>query len=313
MISIREIIQAEERIAPFIHKTPVLTSSRIDEICGCKILFKCENFQRTGSFKFRGALNAVSLLSSDIRTKGVITHSSGNFAQALALSAKLFNIPTYIVMPENASGVKINAVKGYGGEIYFCEAKLESREITCNKLIVATGAEFIHPYNDDQIIAGQGTCAFELLKGLKKQTDIIISPVGGGGLLSGTAISTKSLSSKTVVYGAEPKNADDAHRSFRSGHIIPQTNPNTIADGLLTSLGDKTFEIINTYVDDILLCSEEQIKSAMRLIYENLKIVVEPSGAVSLAVILNNPDKFLNKSIAIIISGGNIDISQFVW
>jgi threonine dehydratase len=313
MITIKDIIKASERISHFAHQTPILRSSRINKICGCNIFFKCENLQRTGSFKFRGAVNAVGMLSPEKFEKGVITHSSGNFAQALALSAKLFNIPAYIVMPENASKVKIDAVKEYGGKISFCTSNLVSRETKCNELILETGAEFIHPYNDYRIIAGQGTCAYEFLKQSNEYTDIIIAPVGGGGLLSGTAVATKSILNRIKVIGAEPEKADDAYRSFRSGYIIPQTNPQTIADGLLTSLGDKTFEIIRKYVDDIALCTEAQIVFAMQLIFENLKLVVEPSGAVPLAAIINNPKLFDNKNVGVVLSGGNVDITQFKW
>lgn len=313
MITISEIIQAADKILPYVIKTPVLTSTRINKMCGCNIFFKCENMQKAGAFKFRGALNAVSSLSEDALKYGVVTHSSGNHAQALSLAAKLFGTKSYIVMPENAPKVKINAVKEYGGNIVFCVPTLEARETSSAKVIEKTGAEFIHPYNDYRIITGQATCAYEFLNQLGKEPDIIIAPVGGGGLLSGTALSAKEISSKIKVFGAEPDMADDAFRSFRAGYIIPQTNPRTIADGLLTSLGDKTFEIIKEKVDDIILCGEDNIYTAMRMIYENLKIVVEPSGAVGLAAIINNPDMFYGKNTGVIVSGGNIDISEFIW
>lgn len=314
MITINDIQKAAERIAGYAHKTPVMTSQRINRICECNIVFKCENFQRVGAFKFRGALNAVKSLLEKKSLSGVVTHSSGNHAQALALAAKLHNIPAWIVMPNNAPLVKIDAVKEYGAEIVFCEPTLEARETTCAQVIKATGAEFIHPYDNDLIIAGQGTCAMEIIEdSMITEPGIIVAPVGGGGLLSGTAMAATSLSPKTRIYGAEPQMADDAHRSFVAGHIIPQTNPKTIADGLLTSLGERNFEIINNYVDDILLCSEENIYSAMKLIYENLKIVVEPSGAVGLATVLSNPERFRKSDTAIIISGGNIDITKFEW
>ncbi len=313
MITINKIIEAADKILPYAIKTPVLTSTRINKICGCNIFFKCENMQKTGAFKFRGALNAVSSLSGDVLKYGVVTHSSGNHAQALSLAAKLFGTTAYIVMPENAPKVKINAVKEYGGNIVFCVPILEARETSSAKVIDETGAEFIHPYNDYRIITGQATCAYEFLNQLGKEPDMIVAPVGGGGLLSGTALSAKELSPKIKVFGAEPDMADDAFRSFKAGYIIPQTNPLTIADGLLTSLGDKTFEIIKEKVDDIILCGEDNIYSAMRMIYENLKIVVEPSGAVGLAAIINNPDIFYGKNAGVIISGGNIDISEFIW
>jgi len=313
MITIKEVKLAADRISEYAHRTPVFSSTRINSMCGCRISFKCENLQRVGAFKFRGALNAISSMPTEMLCKGVVTHSSGNHAQALALAAKIFNVDAYIVMPENAPTVKINAVREYGGKIIFCIPTLEARETATEKVISETGSAFVHPYNDDRIIAGQATCALEFLNQLVDAPDIVVAPVGGGGLLSGTAISTKSFSSDIKVYGAEPEMADDAYRSFKSGEIIPQTNPQTIADGLLTSLGDKTFEIIKSNVDDILLCSEDHIKQAMRLIFENLKMVVEPSGAVSLAVVLANLDKFRNKNVGLIISGGNIDISEFKW
>ncbi len=313
MIELQDIVDAAERISKHAHITPVLSSTRINKLCGCNIFFKCENMQRVGAFKFRGALNAVSSLPLEVLSKGVVTHSSGNHAQALSLAAKIFKIPAYIVMPENAPKVKINAVREYGGNIIFCIPTLEARESSSAKVIEETGAKFIHPYDDYRIIAGQATCAYEFLNQLEKEPDVIIAPVGGGGLLSGTAISVKSLLPRTKVYGAEPKMADDAFRSFEAGYIIPQTNPQTIADGLLTSLGEKTFEIIKDKVDKILLCSEDQILFAMRLMFENLKTVVEPSGAVGLATILDNPHMFAGKDVGVIISGGNIDVAEFKW
>jgi threonine dehydratase len=314
MVTITDIENAANRIFGLAHNTPVLSSQRISKICGCKTEFKCENFQRVGAFKFRGALNAVKYLIETKDISSVVTHSSGNHAQALALAAKLHNLKAWIVMPENAPLVKINAVKEYGAEIVFCEPTLEAREINCAKVIADTGAEFIHPYDNDLIIAGQGTCAMEIFRNSNSgEPEIVVAPVGGGGLLAGTAISTAFLSPKSRVYGAEPSMADDAHRSFLAGQIIPQTNPKTIADGLLTSLGVRNFEIIKSHVSDILMCSEENIYTAMKLIYENLKIVVEPSGAVGLAAVLSNPHRFKDSHTCIIISGGNIDITNFIW
>lgn len=313
MVTINEVEQAYERIAKHIHKTPIFSSRRINEILGCEITFKCENFQKVGAFKFRGAINAVSLLSDDERSKGVVTHSSGNHAQALSLAAKLFNIPAYIVMPENAPQVKIDAVKEYGGQITFCKPILVEREKSANALINKYKATFIHPYDNDNIIAGQGTCALEVLSQIELEPDIIMAPVGGGGLLSGTAISTKAKTIKTKVFAAEPKMADDAYRSFKANKLIPQNNPQTIADGLLTSLSDRTFEIIEKYVDDVVLCNEKSIFNAMLLIYENLKIVVEPSAAVPLACVLDNKELFSGKRIVLILSGGNVDIKTFKW
>lgn len=313
MITINDIQLAADRIAGHAHITPVMTSQRINKICGCDIAFKCENFQRVGAFKFRGALNAVKYLLETKTLSGVVTHSSGNHAQALSLAASLYKIPAWIVMPENAPIIKINAVKGYGGNIIFCPPSLEEREKSADKIIIDKGAEFIHPYDDDCIIAGQGTCALELLSQIDFCPDIVMSPVGGGGLLAGTAVSIKSIAQNSLVFAAEPEMADDAFRSFKAGYIIPQTNPRTIADGLLTSLGERNFEIIKDKVDDVFLCSENNIYQAMKLIAENLKIITEPSGAVGLATVLSNISKFKNSRTAIIISGGNLDISKFEW
>jgi len=313
MVVINDIEQAALKINKYIHRTPVLTSSRLNNMFGCKMYFKCENFQRVGAFKFRGAINAVGNLDKQKLSKGVVTHSSGNHAQALALAAKIFKVPAYIVMPDNAPIVKIDAVRQYGGQITFCEPILEARESAAKMLIERHGATFIHPYDNYDIIAGQGTCGKELLEQIDVEPDIVMTPVGGGGLLSGTAISVKALTKATLVYAAEPIMADDAYRSFNAGKIIPQTNPRTIADGLLTSLGEKTFPIIKSKVDKVLLCKEDSIFKAMRLIFENLKIVVEPSAAVSLACVIDNPDEFKDKIVALVLSGGNIDLTSFVW
>jgi threonine dehydratase len=313
MVGINDIEQAALKINQYIHRTPLLTSSRLNNMFGCKMHFKCENFQRVGAFKFRGAINAVGNLDKQKLSKGVVTHSSGNHAQALALAAKIFKVPAYIVMPDNAPTVKIDAVRQYGGQITFCEPILEARELTAKMLIEKYGATFIHPYDNYDIIAGQGTCAKELLEQIDNEPDIVMTPVGGGGLLSGTAISVKALTRATLVYAAEPIMADDAYRSFNAGKIIPQTNPRTIADGLLTSLGEKTFPIIKSKVDKVLLCKEDSIFKAMRLIFENLKIVVEPSAAVSLACVIDNPDEFKDKIVALVLSGGNVDLTSFVW
>jgi len=279
----------------------------------CSMFFKCENFQKVGAFKFRGALNAISNLSDKAKANGVVTHSSGNHAQALSLAAYIFDIPAYIVMPNNAPDVKVNAVKEYGGKISFCKPILEARESTAKQLLEKYNATFIHPYDNDFIIAGQGTCGKEFIEQLNLEPDILMAPIGGGGLLSGTVISVKALTKNTKVFGAEPEMADDAFRSFKAGKIIPQINPQTIADGLLTSVGERNFKILNKHLDKILLCSEKSILVAMKLIFENLKIVVEPSAAVSLACIIDNPDEFKNKTVGLILSGGNLDISKFNW
>ncbi len=313
MINIKDINLAAERIKGYAHITPILSSIRLNRMFGCNLYFKCENFQKVGAFKFRGALNAVSLLSDEERQKGVVTHSSGNHAQALSLAASIFGIPAYIVMPDNAPKVKVDAVKEYGGKITFCKPVLEARESAANKIIKDLGARFIHPYDNYNIIAGQGTCGREFIEQLDLEPDIVMAPIGGGGLLSGTAISVKTLTKNTKVFGAEPEMADDAYRSFKAGKIIPQTNPQTIADGLLTSVGERNFEILLKNLDKILLCSEKSILTATKLIFENLKIVVEPSAAVSLACVIDNSQIFHNKTVGLVLSGGNIDIKNFRW
>ncbi|RLD68655.1 MAG: threonine/serine dehydratase [Bacteroidetes bacterium] len=304
-----DIKKAHERIRPFIHKTPVLTSSGIDAIIGASVYFKCENFQKVGAFKFRGATNAVLLLDDRIKKLGVATHSSGNHAAALALAAKNMGIKAYVVMPETAPLIKKKAVKSYGAEITFCAPTLAARESTLNEVIEKTGATFIHPYNNKDIICGQGTAALELLDEYS-DLDIIMAPVGGGGLLSGTAIAAKELNPNIKVIAAEPQNADDAYRSFKSGYLIPSENPNTIADGLLTSLCNLTFKIISEKVDEIVTVSENGIIEAMRLIWERMKIIVEPSSAVPLAAVLENKQLFFGKKIGIILSGGNVDLNK---
>ena len=308
---LRDIKATHERISRYVNRTPVLTCASLDRMVGARLFFKCENFQKTGAFKFRGACNAVFLLSDKEASRGVVTHSSGNFAAALALAARERGITARIVMPSNAPAVKIAAVKGYGGIITFCEPTLKSRETTAEKVIQETGATFVHPYNDYRIIAGQGTAALELMEEIP-DIDFLLAPVGGGGLLSGTAIAAKGLNPKIKVIGCEPKNADDAHRSMKAGRIIPSENPNTIADGLRTSLGDKTFPIIRDLVDEILLATEEEIITAMRHIFERMKIVVEPSAAVPVAVLLSHQLNVKNNRVGVIISGGNVDFSRFL-
>ena len=304
-----DITLAAGRIKGYIHKTPVLSSKTINQILETDIFFKCENFQKVGAFKFRGAINAVLSLPQDVLEKGVCTHSSGNHAQALSLAAKMANTPAYIVMPENAPRVKVNAVKGYGAEIIFCEPSLQAREKTLEKVQQRTGSVFIHPYDNSSVIAGQGTAAKELLEKITG-LDIIMAPVGGGGLMSGTCISARHINPRIRIYGAEPGNANDAQQSFRQKRFIPSVNPDTLADGLLTSLSEKTFRILSEHLDDILTCSEESIIAAMRLIFERMKIIAEPSGAVPLACIIDNPDIFRGKRTGIIISGGNLDLSS---
>lgn len=305
----QEIIAAAARINDLIHKTPVLTSSSIDRMAGCELYFKCENFQKVGAFKYRGASNAISLLSKSELAHGVATHSSGNHAQALALAAKMKGTKAYVVMPNNAPKSKKEAVLGYGAEIIECEPTLQARESTLEEIVKKTSAYFVHPYNDERIIAGQATCAMELLD-VCKHPDYILAPVGGGGLLSGTALSAFYFSPVTKVIGAEPAGADDAFRSFTQNKIIPSVHPKTIADGLLTSLGDKTFPIIKKHVEAIMTVSDEQIIEAMKMIWQRMKIIVEPSAAVPLAVVLANKTYFAGKGIGIILSGGNIDFDK---
>lgn len=305
----KQIQQAYERINSIIHRTPVLTCNSINQVVQADLFFKCENFQKTGSFKFRGATNTVACLSKEEALRGVVTHSSGNHAAALALSAKMKNIPAYIVMPSSAPKIKVEAVKGYGGIVTFCKPNLKSREETAQKIIEEKQAHLVHPYNNYNIIAGQGTATLELLEEVD-DLDVILAPVGGGGLLSGTAVTAKSNNKKIQVIGCEPENADDAYRSKKAGYIIPSENPDTIADGLLTSLGTKTFPIIRDLVDDIVLVSEFEIVRAMRLMYERMKIVVEPSSAVVLGALLSKTVKITNKKVGVIVSGGNINIDS---
>jgi threonine dehydratase len=306
------IIKAHERIKKYIHRTPVLSCQNINNHLKADIYFKCENFQKVGAFKARGATNAVMSLSDELVINGVCTHSSGNHAQALARAAKLRNIKAYIVMPNTAPKVKIAAVKQYGGEITFCEPTLEAREATIKKIIAQTSATEIHPYNNLEIIAGQATAAMEFIEE-HSDLDIIMAPVGGGGLLSGTSLSAKYFSPNLKVIAAEPDNADDAFQSFYKKELIPSVNPHTIADGLLTSLGSITYPIILKNVDQIVTASESAIIEAMKLIWERMKIIIEPSSAVPLATIIENKFDYQNKKIGIILSGGNVDLSKLPW
>ncbi len=303
-------IEAAHRIvARFAHRTPVLTSSSINKITGGNLFFKCENFQKVGAFKFRGACNAVFSLTEEEAKRGVATHSSGNHAAALALAARMRGIAAHIVMPENSPEIKKKAVAGYGAKITYCESTLAARESTLAKIVAETGATEIHPYNNFNVIAGQGTAAKELIEDFG-EFDIIIAPVGGGGLLSGTALSVKHLLPGCKVIAAEPAGADDAFRSFHAGKIIPSVNPKTIADGLLTSLGERNFAIISEKVDYIVKVSEEKIVEAMRMIWERMKIIIEPSSAVPLAAILEGKVNVQNKKTGIILSGGNLDLGK---
>lgn len=285
-------------------------SRQLNELTGAKIYFKCENMQKVGAFKMRGAANAVFALKPEERQKGVATHSSGNHAQALALAARLAGIKAYIVMPRTAPKVKVAAVEGYGAEIIFCEPNLQARESTLQEVVARTGATFVHPYNDERVIVGQATAAKELFEQVKSPLDIVLTPVGGGGLLSGTVLSARCFSPATKVWGGEPEGADDAYRSLKEGILIPQTGPNTLADGLLTSLGDKTFAIISKGVEQIITVTDEEIIEAMRFLWERMKLVVEPSGAVPLAAALKERVVLEGKQVGIIISGGNVDLGK---
>jgi len=303
------LIDCHKRIKPFIHNTPVLTSRLINEVAGADLYFKCENFQRMGAFKMRGAANAIMQLTDEQKQNGVVTHSSGNFAQALSLSAQSLGVKAYIVMPNSAPKVKKEAVKGYGGILIECESTLEARERESDRIVKEHGATFIHPSNDDHVIMGQGTACKELLE-LRPNLDYVVTPVGGGGLIAGTALSAYYFGNNCKTIGGEPFEVDDAYRSLQSGKIETNTTTNTIADGLKTQLGDRNFPIIQRHVDEIVRVTEDEIISAMRLIWERLKIVCEPSSAVALAAVLKKKDKLANKKVGIIISGGNVDLSH---
>jgi len=304
-----EIEEAHKRIRPYAHRTPVLISTYFNEKTGASIYFKCENFQKIGAFKFRGAYNAISKLSKREGQRGIVTHSSGNHAQAVALASRMNGYNATIVMPENAPKVKVNAVRGYGAAIIFCENTTEARENAAQQVIDETGATFIHPFNHPDVIAGQGTAAKELLEE-KPDLDMIMAPVGGGGLISGTAIWSKHFNEDIKVIGSEPKWADDAYRSFKSGEIEPVLRTDTVADGLRTSLGELTFQAIQNHVDEILTVSEDNIVRTMRDIWERMKIIIEPSCAVPVAAILENDIDLKNKKIGIILTGGNVDLDN---
>jgi threonine dehydratase len=310
--TIRDIREAAERVRPFIHRTPVLTCRSLNRMYGAELFFKCENLQKVGAFKIRGATNAVFSLGEEEASRGVATHSSGNHAAALAQAAAWKGIRAFVVMPENAPEVKKRAVAGYGAEILFCKPTLQAREDALGQVLESTGAAFIHPYNDSRVIAGQGTAALELCEEVPN-LEVVMTPVGGGGLLSGTAIAVGAVSPGTRVLAGEPQGADDAFRSVRDGRIVPSVHPKTIADGLLTSLGDLTFPIIAKRVGAVFTVSEEAIIQAMRDIWERMKIVVEPSAAVPLAALVTPRIELAGKRIGIILSGGNVDLERLAW
>lgn len=303
------LIEAHNRIKPFIHKTPVLSSSLINDMVGADIVFKCENFQKMGAFKMRGAANAILCLSEKERQRGVVTHSSGNFAQAVSLAAQKLDVKAYIVMPENAPKVKKYGVKTYEGEIIECESTPQAREATANKIKEEKGASFLHPSNQDEVIFGNSTAAMELLEECPN-LDVILTPVGGGGLIAGTALAVNYFSKNCKVIGGEPMEADDAYRSLISGKIETNDSFNTVADGLRTHLGDRNFPIIQKLVEKIIRVEEDEIINAMRIIWERMKIIVEPSCAVPFAAVLKNKEEFKNKKIGIILSGGNVDVEK---
>jgi len=310
--TLSDIREAAQRIKPYVKTTPVLTCAGLDRIIGARLFFKCENFQKVGAFKFRGATSAVFSMPEEEVVKGVATHSSGNHGAALALAARNRGVKAFVVMPKTSLKAKRAAVAGYGAEITFCEPTLKSRETTLARVIEETGAVFIHPYNDYRIIAGQGTAALELLEEIA-DLDVVMAPIGGGGLMSGTALTVSELSPKAKIIGAEPEGADDAYRSIQEGRIVPSVNPRTICDGLLTSLGDKTFPIIRERVEQIITVSDEAIVSAMRHIWERMKIVIEPSAAVPFGALLESKIDLKGKRIGIIISGGNVDLERLPW
>jgi threonine dehydratase len=301
---------AAVRIAPYIHNTPIMTCGSINALSGLDLYFKCENFQKIGAFKIRGGMNASLQLTRAQLEKGVATHSSGNHAQALAFAAKMLGIKAYIVMPESSPQVKVNAVKGYGAEVTICASNQAARESTLQAIVDQTGATFIHPYDNDEVITGQATCVKEIIEAIP-DVDIVVTPVGGGGLLSGTCLGAHYFKPGLKVYAGEPEGAADAVLSIQSGKVEKAPFVNTIADGLLTTLSERTLEIIKAHVADILLVSEDEIKAALRLVYERMKIIIEPSCAVPLAAVLKNADLFKGKKVGIILTGGNVDLSKF--
>ena len=307
-----DVLVAHERIKPYIHETPVLTSRFLNELTGAELFFKCENFQKAGAFKVRGACNAVFGLDQATAAIGVATHSSGNHALSLSYAAGQRGIPVTVVMPRTAPQAKKDAVRGYGGTIVECEPSTSSREAVFADVVAASGAEFVHPYNDPRVIAGQGTCSKELV-GQVNNLDAVVAPIGGGGMISGTCLTLSNIAPEVKIYAAEPLNADDAARSFRAGHIIADDAPETVADGLKVPLKDLTWHFVSNHVTDILTATEEEIVDAMKLIWKRMKLVMEPSSAVPLATILKNPEVFRGKRVGIIITGGNVDLDKLPW
>ena len=312
MVTLKDIEAAHERIRPLIHRTPVLTNNSLNELSGAELYFKCDNFQKAGSFKIRGATNTVEQLTIEELDRGVATTSSGNHGAALSMAVTRRGGKTKVVMPNNTPKIIVNNVERNGGEVVWCEPEQESRESVLKELIEETGAVVVHPYNDERIMAGQGTSAKELLED-HPELDIIVSPVSGGGLLSGTLLSSKALKADIQVFGAEPAEADDAYRSLKLGKIVPNETINTICDGLRAQIGGLTFPVISDLVDDIITVTEEEIIDSMRMIWERLKMIVEPSSSITLGAVLKNKDKFNGKKVGLIISGGNVDLDHLPW
>ena len=312
--NLESVRQAQARIAPYAHRTPVMTSSTLNQRSGRELFFKCENLQKVGAFKFRGACNAVLRLPAEVAARGVVTHSSGNHAQALALAASIRGIEAHVIMPDNAPGVKRRAVEGYGARIYACQPTLQARQALATEVIEQTGATLIPPYDHPDIIAGQGTIALELTEQVER-LDAIIAPVGGGGMIGGISIAAQRVDPRIRVIAAEPAGADDAARSKAAGRLIPQVNPNTIADGLLTSLGELTWPIIRDQVEHVITVTDEQIIAAMRLVWERMKIIIEPSAAVAVAAVLGEEFRSLEgiARVGVVLSGGNVDLDRPSW
>ncbi|MGC9369641.1 MAG: beta-hydroxyaspartate dehydratase BhcB [Paracoccaceae bacterium] len=310
--TLADMLIAHERIKPYIHRTPVLTSTYLNELTGAELFFKCENFQKAGAFKVRGASNAVFGLDEETAKKGVATHSSGNHALSLSYAAGRRGIPCHVVMPRTAPQAKKDAVRGYGGIITECEPSTSSREAVFAEVQAETGAEFVHPYNDPRVIAGQGTCSKELMEQVEG-LDAVVAPIGGGGMVSGTCLTLSNLAPHVEIYAAEPEQADDAYRSFKAGHIIADDAPQTVADGLKVPLKELTWHFVSNHVTDILTASDPEIVDAMKLTWQRMKTVMEPSSAVPLATILKNKEKFAGKRVGVIITGGNVDLDRLPW
>ena len=307
-----DMLAARARIAPHVHRTPVLTSGFLNDLTGAELFFKCENLQKAGAFKARGASNAVFGLSDEQAARGVATHSSGNHGTCLSYAAGRRGIPCTVVMPRTAPQAKKDAVRGYGGQVVECEPSTSSREAVFAEVVARTGAEFVHPYNDPRVIAGQATCSAELIEQVE-HLDAVVAPIGGGGMVSGTCLTLSNLAPGIKIYAAEPLNADDAARSFRAGHIIADDAPETVADGLKVPLKELTWHFVRNHVTDILTATEDEIVEAMKLIWKRMKIVMEPSSAVPLATIIKNPDIFAGKRVGVIITGGNVDLDRLPW